>query len=76
MTDCCQVAVTPPVPDRFIRLYENPRKEEEVKSKRWREEVVKDSREKEFLESYIRSLKDRGEPVTPAGSVFGELTCV
>lgn len=72
---CCQAAVTPPVPDRFIRLYENTRKKSEEKEekergkskRRWREsreEVAKDSRDKEFLETYISSLKDRGETLT------------
>lgn len=74
MTGCCQAAVTPSGPDRFIRLYENTRKksEEEKEKKggkskrRWREsrEEVKDSGEKEFLETYISSLKDRGETLT------------
>lgn len=80
MTGCCQAAVTPSAPDRFIRLYENTRKkseeEEEEKERgkskrRWRElreEVVKDSREKEFLETYISSLQDRGETLTPGQS--------
>lgn len=78
MTGCCQAAVTPSAPNRFIRLYENTRKkseeeeEERGKSKRrWREpreEVVKDSREKEFLETYISSLQDRGETLTPGQS--------
>lgn len=59
------------VPIRFIRLYDNPtkrsqEKEEEAgkkkEKKRWRgEEDVKDSGEKEFIETYISSLKDRGE---------------
>ncbi|XP_037536059.1 leucine-rich repeat-containing protein 2 [Nematolebias whitei] len=58
---------------KFIRLYDNSssekkkkkKKEEEKKKKerrrRWREqeEEVKDSREKEFMEAYISSLKDR-----------------
>lgn len=72
MTGCYQ-AVTPPVPGRFIRLYENTRMKSEKEmergrsKRRWREsreEVVKDSREKEFLETYISSLKDRGETLT------------
>ncbi|XP_023256448.1 phosphatidylinositol transfer protein 3-like [Seriola lalandi dorsalis] len=59
---------------KFIRLYDNPasaekkKKEEEKKKKekkqRWREqreEERKDSREKEFIEAYISTLKDRGE---------------
>lgn len=56
------------VADRFIRLYENTTKkseeeeEERGKKRRWREgREVKDSREKEFMETYISSLKDRGE---------------
>lgn len=61
------------LPVRFIRLHDNlskGRREEknpkkEKKKKRWREhrekEEVKDSREKEFIETYISSLKDRGE---------------
>lgn len=55
------------VADRFIRLYENTMKkceeeeEERGKKRRWREwREVKDSREKEFMETYISSLKDRG----------------
>ncbi|KAM4578040.1 leucine-rich repeat-containing protein 2 [Fundulus diaphanus] len=57
---------------KFIRLYDNPssqksgKKEEEKKRKgkekrrRWREqEEVKDSSEKEFMEAYIGTLKDR-----------------
>uniref|UniRef100_H3DNH0 Leucine rich repeat containing 2 n=1 Tax=Tetraodon nigroviridis TaxID=99883 RepID=H3DNH0_TETNG len=44
---------------KFIRLYENTRKKSN--KRRWREprEEVKDSGEKEFLETYISSLKDR-----------------
>lgn len=61
------------LPVRFIRLRDNlpkGRREEknskkEKKKKRWREnrekEEVKDSREKEFIETYITTLKDRGE---------------
>lgn len=60
---------------RFIQLYDNltsaerKKKEEEKKKKnkrrRWQErrqeEVKKDSREKEFIEAYVSTLKDRGE---------------
>lgn len=61
------------LPVRFIRLRDNQSKgrrgeknpKKEKKKKRWREhrekEEVKDSREKEFIETYICSLKDRGE---------------
>lgn len=62
----CQAAVIS-APDRFIRLYENTKKKREEEEKRgknrsrWREEEVKDSREKEFMETYISSLQDRGE---------------
>ncbi|XP_016522458.1 leucine-rich repeat-containing protein 2-like [Poecilia formosa] len=54
---------------KFIRLYDNPekrrrKKEEEEKKKkekrrRWREQEVKDGSEKEFMEAYISTLKDR-----------------
>ncbi|XP_026198257.1 leucine-rich repeat-containing protein 2 [Anabas testudineus] len=56
---------------KFIRLYdkltsvERKKKEEEKKKKRRRwqerrqEEVKKDSREKEFIEAYVSTLKDR-----------------
>uniref|UniRef100_A0A3B3YCH9 Leucine rich repeat containing 2 n=1 Tax=Poecilia mexicana TaxID=48701 RepID=A0A3B3YCH9_9TELE len=56
---------------KFIRLYDNPekrrrKKEEEEKKKkekrrRWREQEVKDGSEKEFMEAYISTLKDRGQ---------------
>lgn len=61
---------------RFIRLYDNlsterKKKEEEEKKRnkrrRWQErrpEEVKDSREKEFMEAYVSTLKDRGETET------------
>lgn len=55
-------------PGRFIRLYDNVAERcegrKKGKRKRWREqreEEVKDSREKEFIEAYISSLADRGE---------------
>lgn len=77
LTDCCRLNC----PVRFIRLYDNTakrseekkKKEEEKKEKkrRWREqreeEEVKDSREKEFIETYISSLKDRGETTEAQG---------
>ncbi|XP_027873583.1 leucine-rich repeat-containing protein 2 isoform X3 [Xiphophorus couchianus] len=53
---------------KFIRLYDNPekrrKKEEEEKKtnekrRRWREQEVKDGSEKEFMEAYISTLKDR-----------------
>lgn len=43
---------------------EEEKKKEENKRRRWREareEEVKDSREKEFIEAYVSSLQDRGE---------------
>lgn len=54
---------------RFIRLRDNPSKRKEErdpkketkKRERWREQEVKDSGEKEFIETYISSLKERGE---------------
>lgn len=44
-------------------MYDNPTKiqDEEDEEKSEREEEVKDSGEKEFLEAYIHSLKDRGD---------------
>ncbi|MEQ2214815.1 hypothetical protein XENOCAPTIV_020992, partial [Xenoophorus captivus] len=67
----------------FIRLYDNPssekRKEKEEKKRkekekkmRWTEqkEEVKDSSEKEFMEAYISTLKDRGETMNPSGVYF------
>ncbi|KAM3610946.1 uncharacterized protein V6R79_011070 [Siganus canaliculatus] len=59
---------------KFIRLYDNPDREEQKKKeeekeekrrrrRRWREagqeQEVKDSREKEFMEAYISTLQDR-----------------
>ncbi|XP_028312485.1 leucine-rich repeat-containing protein 2 [Gouania willdenowi] len=53
---------------KFIRLLDNPssrtterkKEEEKEKERRWRTaEQLKDSREKEFMEAYISSLKDR-----------------
>ncbi|XP_068166953.1 leucine-rich repeat-containing protein 2 isoform X3 [Antennarius striatus] len=55
---------------KFIRLYDNmftktceeTKKKEKTKRKRWREqreEKVKDSGDKEFIEAYIGSLQDR-----------------
>ncbi|MEQ2279208.1 hypothetical protein AMECASPLE_007085, partial [Ameca splendens] len=70
---------------KFIRLYDNPssekkRKEKEEekkrnekeKKRRWTEqkEEVKDSSEKEFMEAYISTLKDRGETMNPSGIHF------
>lgn len=67
-TEMSQAVAFSSVADRFIRLYENTMKkceeeeEERGKKRRWREwREVKDSREKEFMETYISSLKDRGE---------------
>ena len=75
----CSTGVTSLLsPVRFIRLYDNPANEEKMKKKkkkeeeenkrrRWREareEEVKDSREKEFIEAYVSSLQDRGETPT------------
>ena len=43
---------------------EDEEKKEKNKRRRWREarqEEVKDSREKEFIEAYVSSLQDRGE---------------
>lgn len=57
---------------RFIRLRDNSSRSREEKNpkkgkkkRKWRErrelEGVKDSGEKEFIETYISSLRDRGE---------------
>ncbi|KAM6931360.1 LOW QUALITY PROTEIN: leucine-rich repeat-containing protein 2 [Xenentodon cancila] len=75
---------------KFIRLYDNPaseekrkkkreeekKKKEEEKRRRWREqkEVVKDSREKEFLEAYISSLKDRD--IAPSSTTKVSISCL
>lgn len=61
-------------PRRFVRLCDNAlkkKKKEEKKKKektrkwRWRtpeeQQEVKDGREKEFIEAYVNTLKDRGE---------------
>ncbi|GLD68450.1 leucine-rich repeat-containing protein 2 [Lates japonicus] len=74
---------------KFIRLYDNPtsaekkKKEEEKKKKemskrRWREqreeEVKKDGREKEFIEAYISTLKDRES--VPDSTTMVSISCL
>lgn len=46
---------------RFIRLYENPVGQEEQESKGEEGQSCPDDSEKEFLHTYINSLKERGE---------------
>ncbi|KAF0022537.1 hypothetical protein F2P81_025163 [Scophthalmus maximus] len=68
--------------DRFIRLCDNTKssekkkKEKEQKKRRsWRgsgeeEEVKKDGREKEFIEAYVSTLKDRGHTRTATSVIL------
>ncbi|XP_034396956.1 leucine-rich repeat-containing protein 2 [Cyclopterus lumpus] len=61
---------------------EKKKKEEEKKRKRWREpreeeeeeEEVKDSREKEFIEAYVSSLKDRD--TVPESTTKVSISCL
>ncbi|TNN52229.1 hypothetical protein EYF80_037585 [Liparis tanakae] len=69
---------------RFIRLHdrasaEKKKKKKENKRKRWRgpreeEEEVKDSREKEFIEAYVSSLKDRD--TVPESTTKVSISCL
>ncbi|KAF1388993.1 hypothetical protein PFLUV_G00068810 [Perca fluviatilis] len=69
---------------KFIRLRDNrasaekKKKEEKKKKDRWRvqreEEVKKDSREKEFIEVYISSLKDRD--TVPESTTKVSISCL
>ncbi|XP_068460408.1 leucine-rich repeat-containing protein 2 [Clinocottus analis] len=84
---CCSTSLCRSPDIKFIRLRDRAsaekkkkeeKKKEKNKRKRWREpreeEEVKDSREKEFMEVYLRSLKDRD--TVPESTTKVSISCL